>query len=140
MKLNIPCSPFEINVTVARKPDTPWGRLGLRGLMILVAIAAFCAWLAPGILDRYAGSRSAKTYSVGDLIAPGAVVSAELPRLAATLKSAVGRDLWSSRDREIIPFFLSQSLIIRDTEAGHKRVEAWLQQQRSRLPGVKKSP
>jgi hypothetical protein len=138
MKLNIPCSPFEMTISVARRPDARWGRLGLRGLLILVALAAFCVWSGIGIHERYASSPTVvKTYNVSDLMIPGAVTSVELPKLAARLESSPGLHLWGSRSRAIIPFPLSQSLIIRESDAGHQCVEAWLQKQRSRLQAAK---
>jgi hypothetical protein len=44
MKLGIPGFPFEVVVTLIRKPSALRWRLGLRGLLLLVMFATIFTW------------------------------------------------------------------------------------------------
>ncbi len=43
------------------------------------------------------------------------------------------RDAWRLGPGQVIPFFLTKSLIVRHTEEGHQQVSEWLRQRRERL-------
>lgn len=113
----------------------PRVRFTIRQLLVLIAILAIL--LAAGQLayDRYGGQTLVKTYYVGDLIRPGGQtgVSPTMPELAAILKFSVTPDVWWFRTGSVTPFFLSKSLIVRHTAAGHQQVAEWLRQRRQRL-------
>jgi hypothetical protein len=135
MKLKIPGLSVEVVVTLVPKPlSSPW-KSTVRGLLMLVVISALSTWCGIGVFDRYACTPITKTYYAGDLLgSDGAPVATELSRFAERLKSSAPRDIWSSRNRSITPFFLSASLVVRDSKSGHQRVSDWLRKQRSIQP------
>jgi hypothetical protein len=135
MKLGIPGFPFEVVVTLIRKPSALRWRLSLRGLLLL--FATIFTWCGIGVFDRYAYTTIIQTYYVGDLLPRNsAQFSAEVPRIAELLKSSATHDIWSSRNRSITPFPLSLSLIISDSKSGHQQVADWLRKRREEQDGV----
>jgi hypothetical protein len=131
MKLSIPGCPFEVIATMVSKPPGSRWKLSVRELAVLVVIAALSTWCGIGIFDRYSRTMITKSYYVGDLLHPeGSQAASDLNKFAELVKSSVSRDLWSSRNRSIIPFYLSKSVIVRDSNAGHQRVANWLYKQR----------
>ena len=131
MKLGIPGFPFEVVVTLVRKPSALRWRLSLRGLLLSVMFATIFTWCGIGVFDRYAYTTITQTYYVGDLLPRNsAQLAAELPRVAELLKCSATRDMWSSRNRSITPFPLSLSLIVSDSKSGHQRVADWPRKQR----------
>jgi hypothetical protein len=132
MKLNIPSFPVEVVVTLVRKPPASRWKLSVRGLLIIIVVAALSTWGGLGVFDHYVCTPITKVYYVGDLLHPDAAQeAADLPKLAELLKSEAPRDMWSSRNRSVTPFFLSASLIVRDSNSGHQRVADWLRKHRS---------
>jgi hypothetical protein len=131
MKLGIPGFPFEVVVTVIRKPpDSRW-RLSLRGLLLLVMFATIFTWCGIGVFDRYAYTTITQTYYVGDVLPRNSAQPAtELSKFAELLRSSVGHDMWSSRNRSVTPFLLSLSLVVSDSKPGHQRIADWLRTQR----------
>ncbi len=129
MRLLIPLSRLSVVVTLERMPRTAhrW-RLSLRGMMVGVATFAFLLWVGKVAVRHYLGKEVPRTYYVGDLFPnPADIESVVMP-----LKTSVPRDEWWSGERAVIPFLLSSSVIVRDTEAGHAHVQLWLRQQRDR--------
>jgi len=51
MKLNIPGFPFEVVVTLVRKPPAFRWKLSVRGLLIIVMVAALFTWCGLGVFD-----------------------------------------------------------------------------------------
>jgi hypothetical protein len=133
MRLEVPGIPFELVVNVVRKPPASRWKCSVRGLLMLVVISAFSTWCGILVFDRYACKDYSKSYYVGDLVhldSPQQMAT-ELPKFAELLKSSTPPDRWSSRNRSITPFFLSVSLIVRDSESGHQRVADWLRERRT---------
>ena len=131
MKLGIPGFPFEVVVTVIRKPPASRWRLSLRGLLLLVMFATIFTWCGIGVFDRYAYTTITKTYNVGDLLPlDSAHVATDLPKFAELLNSSTPHDIWSSRNRSVRPFSDSASLIVSDSKSGHQLVEDWLRKLR----------
>jgi hypothetical protein len=60
--------PFEMVVTVIRKPQVSRGKLSLRGLLLLVMILTIFTWFGIRAFDRYAHTTVTQTYFVGDLL------------------------------------------------------------------------
>jgi hypothetical protein len=54
MNLSIPGFPFEMVVTVIRKPQVSRGKLSLRGLLLLVMFLTIFTWFGIRVFDRYA--------------------------------------------------------------------------------------
>ncbi len=131
MRLSIPFSRLSVVVTLERMPRTArrW-RLSLRGMMVGIATFAVLLWVGKVAVRHYLGQgvTVTRTYYVGDLFPnPADIESVVMP-----LKTSVPRDEWWSGERAVIPFLLSSSVIVRDTEAGHAHVQLWLRQQRDR--------
>jgi hypothetical protein len=119
MKLAIPGFPFEMVVTLIRKPSALRWRLSMRGLLLLVMFATIFTWCGIGVFDRYAYTTITQMYYVGDVLPlNSAQLAPELPRFAELLKSSATHDIWSSRNRSITPFPISLSLIVSDSNPG----------------------
>jgi hypothetical protein len=135
MTLSIPGLPFEVVVTLSRKPPAAQWRLSLKGLLLFVMFAAIFTWSGIGVFDRYFDTTITKTYYVGDLLPrSSAQVGTDLAKFGDQLKISVPHDIWSSRNRSVTPFFPSVSLIVRDSTSGHQRIADWLRKQREWKP------
>ena len=100
MNLSIPGFPFEIVVTVIRKPQVSRGKLSLTGLLLSVMFLTIFTWCGIRVFDRYAYTTIIQTYYVGDLLPrDSAQVRTELSKFAELLKSSAPHDIWSSRNR-----------------------------------------
>jgi len=107
-------------------------------MLAVIAILAAILGVGRWVYDRYASRTVTITYYVGDLIRPavgggGTAGLNGLPAQALLLKASVTPDAWRWGTRSVTPFYLSQSLIVRHTEAGHLEVQAWLRRQRAVL-------
>jgi hypothetical protein len=88
--------------------------------------------------DRYFGQTFVQVYFVGDLMTPSGQIGsparvAELSKQAALLRASVTPDVWWVGTRVVSPFLPGPSLIVRHTNAGHRRVNEYLWQQRKLL-------
>lgn len=104
--------------------------------MVGIAVVALLAWGGKLMAVRQGyGATYSMTYYVGDLLPPrsGPLTENEMTSVVVPLKTSVPRDGWSSGERSVTPFFLTSSVIVRDTKAGHAQIRAWLDQRRSRL-------
>jgi hypothetical protein len=113
-------------------------RFTIRQLLVLIAILGILLGVGKWAHDRYGGQTFVKTYYVGDLIRHDGQTGVsptigDLSEQAAILKSSVTPDVWWLSTRSVTPFFLSKSLIVRQTEWGHQQVADWLRQQRKSL-------
>jgi hypothetical protein len=137
MNLSIPGFPFEMVVTVIRKPQVSRGKLSLRGLLLLVMFLTIFTWFGIRVFDRYAYTTITQTYFVGDLLPrDSAQLRTELSKFAELLKSSATHDIWSSRNRSVTPFSVSLSLIVSDSRSGHQQVADWLRKRREEQDGV----
>jgi hypothetical protein len=157
MNLGIPGFPFEMVVTVIRKPQVSRGKFSLRGLLLLVMFLTTFTWYGLRVFDRYAYTTITQTYYVGDLLPRDsaqlrtelskfyvgdllprdfAQLRTELSKFAELLKSSATHDIWSSRNRSVTPFSPSLSLTVSDSRSGHQQVADWLRKRREEKYGV----
>jgi hypothetical protein len=146
MNLSIPGFPFEMVVTVIRKPQVSRGKLSLRGLLLLVMFLTIFTWYGLRVFDRYAYTTITQMYYVGDLLprdyvadllpCDSAQVRTELSKFAELLKSSAPHDIWSSRNRSVTPYSLPLCLIVSDSRSGHQQVADWLLKRREEKYGV----
>lgn len=112
-----------------------WPRLrfSVRAMMAAVAVVALVMGAVVFCYDRYVSVGVNKAYFVGDLIPEEdrEKIGDALPALGKQFQASVTPDVWWSPRRRVTPFFMSQSLIIRHSESGHRQIAAWLQGQRA---------
>jgi hypothetical protein len=110
----------------------PQFRFTMRRLMIAVAFLAVAIYLSIEALTRYFSGGYAVVYQVADLVdasAPAAQRASELSRFSSRLKSSIMPDSWWTRERTIVTYVPSNSLIIKHSAAGHRQIINWLRQQ-----------
>lgn len=118
------------------EPRKPRRVFSIRVLMLLVLIAALPSMYGKHLLDQKRHTLRTETYYVNDLVPVNEKPEnhpdhSQLNQLAATVKAEAPKDPWLKGSRSITPFFLNNSLIVRDSEIGHQHVAEWLKKRRS---------
>lgn len=133
---SIPLGLIRLGIQVSRNPDFRWRRVTLRRVMILVAAMAFATWYWVLELKQRSASSIAIVYPVADLVGRADLGPrfGDLNGVAGAVLKDVPGDRWSPRPRSITPFFLSRSLIVRNSPSGHELVARHLKALRTRPP------
>jgi len=137
MMLVIPFTGLAVVVGLERtQRSAPRWRMSLGAMMVAVgAIALLLRGGKEAAVRHKIGSEYVMTYFVGDLLPrhSGSPTQSDMEVVAEPLKSSVPRDEWWPGRRVVMPFCLSSRVIVRDTNVGHAKVQAWLQERRDQL-------